>query len=64
MKESPTWNQESLGAIDSILKPCESLVPFPVLFTIRWNLLALVYDKRAEAVRAFNQRILAGRIKP
>jgi hypothetical protein len=60
MKHEPLWSMEPLGQIDKMLEPCKALVPFVVLFTVRWNLLYLVYELRKQAVRDFSMRVRKG----
>ena len=53
----PKFDLTPLSRIDLAVAPCKGLVPFLVLFTIRHNLLALVYELRREAVQEFTHTI-------
>ena len=58
--KEPKMDLRPLGALNAILKPCEVSVPYPVLFTIKQNLLVLIYEQRVDAVREFHVRIRRG----
>lgn len=55
--KEPKFDLRPLDSLDDLLAPCEGVVPYAVLFTIKQNLLVLIYEQRCEAVRDFHVRI-------
>ena len=60
MQVEPKFDTTPLVHLNEILKPCEGVVPFPVLFTIKTVLLSLIYEQRCQAVKEFHVRIRKG----